>query len=270
MLESTLSSAFTDILCDFASYMADLAAEQTLAHFRNLDSVENKLGDGAYDPVTEADRGAEAAIRQMIEKAYPDHEIEGEEYGLKETGSDFRWVLDPVDGTRAFIAGLPTWGTLIAIVYQGSPIIGVIDQPYLRERYIGTTKTATLNHQPITTRKVSGLGQAHLSTTDPGLFADPTELAQFQAVRDKAQLVRYGMDCYAYARLAAGGFDIVMESGLKTHDRMALIPVIRGAGGAALDWSGNEAGPSDQLLALANPDLKDDILAVLEGAKNIA
>ncbi len=265
MLQSNLSSAFTDILVDFATYLADVAAGVTLKHFRQLDAVENKLDDKSFDPVTVADQDAEAAIRKLIEEAYPDHEILGEEMGFKETGSEFRWVLDPIDGTRAFIAGLPTWGTLIALQFKGKPLIGVIDHPALRERYVGTMQSATLNGHPINTKMIGTLSKAHLSSTDPGLFIKPDEATQFERVKSSVRMVRYGFDCYAYARLAAGGFDIVMESGLKPHDLMALIPVIVGAGGLALDWSGNDAGESDQVLAIGDPAIREDVLALIMG-----
>ena len=252
---------------DFAGGLADAAAEVTLPRFRRKLSVDNKATVGGFDPVTEADRKAERVIRQMIEKRYPDHAIYGEEYGVKDTGSDWQWVLDPIDGTRAFIAGLPTWGTLIALRYHGKPVIGLIDQPYVKERYLGTLTEATLNGEPIHTRRCSSLADAILSTTDPGLFAGQ-EADAFEALRRSCRLVRYGMDCYAYAVLAAGHIDIVAESGLQLYDIMALIPVIRGAGGTAISWSGGEPGEEGSLLALGDPSLAAPALEILGASQD--
>lgn len=260
-----LSTGFIDVFVEFATYLADLAAQETLAAFRQDIAIDNKETDGGFDPVTTADRAAEKALRHTIEETYPDHEIEGEEFGIKETGSDFRWVLDPIDGTRAYIAGLPSWGTLIALKYQGTPLIGVIDQPYLRERYVGTMTTATLNGKPIKTRALKDIRSAVIATTDPNLFTKPDEHAAFERVRKTTRLIRYGLDCYAYARLAAGSFDIVLETGLKPYDQMALIPVIEGAGGKALDWQGQAAGGGDSLLAIGNPQHQDAVLSLIAG-----
>ena len=252
----------------FAGRLADAAAAVTLAQFRSKFTVDNKKTDGDFDPVTEADREAERAMRQLIEQHYPDHAIHGEEYGVKDTASVWQWVLDPIDGTRAFMAGLPTWGTLIALTFNGEPVIGLIDQPYLQERFLGTPGSTTLNGEPVRTRRCPSLAEAILSTTDPGLFVG-REASAFEHLRQSCRLVRYGLDCYAYAVLAAGHIDLVAESGLKFHDIMALVPVIRGAGGLALSWRGSEPGPEGTLLAVGDPSLVESALTIIDGGKNL-
>lgn len=256
----TLSADKIEELSAFAADLATAAAEVSLKYFRAPMDIDNKLGDDGFDPVTRADQGAEEAIRAVIEAKYPDHAIIGEEFGVKDTGSPFEWVLDPIDGTRAFISGLPTWGTLIGLKHEGVPLVGVIDQPYLGERYVGWTTGATLNGKPIKTRPCKSLGTATLSTTDADLF-DPEDRAHFDAILKQVQLVRYGLDCYAYAILASGFMDVIMETGLETYDMMALIPVVRGAGGSATCWSGDAPGESGKLLAAGDEELAQTILA---------
>ncbi|MBO6505088.1 MAG: histidinol-phosphatase [Kordiimonadaceae bacterium] len=255
----TLSAQKIQELSVFAGDLATAAAEVTLKHFRAPIDIDNKLGDAGFDPVTLADRGAEEVIRAAIEAKYPDHAIVGEEYGVKDTGSPFEWVLDPIDGTRAFISGLPTWGTLIGLKYEGVPLIGVIDQPYLKERYVGWTSGASLNGKPIKTRACKSLSSATLSTTDSDLF-DTGDRKIFDRILSEVQLVRYGLDCYAYAILSSGFMDVVMESGLQPYDMMALIPVVRGAGGSATCWSGDAPGESGKLLAVGDTSLAQTIL----------
>ena len=258
----SISEAKIVELREFSATLAAAAAEVSLKHFRQPIDVDNKLGDDGFDPVTLADRGAEAAIRKLIESHYPDHRIVGEEYGVKDTNSPFEWVLDPIDGTRAFISGLPTWGTLIGLKYEGQPLIGVIDQPYIGERYIGWTTGAELNGKPIKTRSCNSLANATISTTDPDLF-DKAHRKIFDNVLNQSQLVRYGLDCYAYAILASGFMDVVLETGLQPYDMMALIPVVRGAGGYAACWSGGNPEESGKLLAVGDPALAEQILAIM-------
>jgi len=251
-----------DTYLSFMSVLGDAAAKVSLSYFRQPLSVDNKLEAG-FDPVTAADQGAERAIRTLIEEHFPNHGIDGEEYGNKPaTGSPYSWSLDPVDGTRAFIAGLPSWGTLIALLYEGEPVIGMIDQPYVRERYIGTPHGSTLNGDPIHTRAAGSIADSIVMTTDPALFS-PANRPGFDRLADAAKLTRYGFDCYAYAVLAAGHVDIVIEEGLKPHDMLALIPVVRGAGGSATRWNGSPADGHDQILALGNPALLDDARRLL-------
>ncbi|GHF11226.1 histidinol-phosphatase [Kordiimonas sediminis] len=251
-----------DELADFAEKLADAASDVTMKWFRKKVDIVNKE-DEHFDPVTVADRDAETAIRALIEQHYPDHGIIGEEHGIKEANSAFTWVLDPVDGTRAFISGLPTWGTLIALLFNGIPVIGVIEQPYLRERYVGKPGIATLNGEPITTRPCTSLAVATISTTDPALFRGKDKDA-FMRLLDASRLVRYGMDCYAYAILSSGYMDVVAETGLQIYDMMALIPIIRGAGGIAVSWTGAEnPGEDGTLLALGDSALYRDTLDLL-------
>lgn len=261
--QSTLSDDQIKELSAFACTLADAAAKVTLGYFKSPIGIDDKDDGDGFDPVTKADRGAEEVIRALIEEHYPDHGIFGEEFGIKEASSPFEWVLDPVDGTRAFISGLPTWGTLIALRYNGEPVIGVIDQPYIRERYLGWPGGATLNGEPIRTRACDTLDHATISTTDPDLFT-ANERPAFDTLLAKSRLVRYGLDCYAYAIVAAGHMDLVVESGLKPYDMMALIPVIRGAGGAATNWEGDAPGDCGRLLAVGDPTLLETALDILK------
>lgn len=251
-----------DELLRFSERLADAAAKVSLRYFRQPLAVDDKDGGDGFDPVTLADRGAEQAIRALIEATYPDHRIVGEEYGIKDVDSPFEWVLDPIDGTRAFISGLPTWGTLIALKYEGSALIGVIDQPYVGERYVGWTTGATLNGKPIQTRPCAALDKATLSTTDPDLFTGSDRLV-FDTILQQSRLVRYGLDCYAYAILSSGFIDVVIEAGLQPYDMMALIPVIRGAGGTATDWQGASPNEDGRLLAVGDASLTPELVQII-------
>lgn len=253
-----------------AQQLADAAAAVTLQYFRRPLEVDNKEDDG-FDPVTAGDKGAEAAIREILDQDYPDHGIIGEEYGRKNETADLVWTLDPIDGTRAFISGLPTWGTLIALSYKGEPVIGVIDQPYIKERYIGSRLGTTLNGSPIHCRPCTSLSKATISTTAPELFLGQ-ERELWDKLQASTQLTRYGLDCYAYAIVASGFMDIVMETDLKIHDMAALIPIIQGAGGLAMNWSGGTAGENctparenGRLLVCGDPALKDALLSLTGG-----
>lgn len=256
--------------------VADSAAKVTLPAFRSGIRADNKgpnpaAGDhpasnSAFDPVTAADREAEQAMRSLINKLWPTHTIVGEEFGTAEGTSPWGWCLDPIDGTRAFISGLPSWGTLIAVTYMGTPVIGVIDQPFLKERYIGTPTGSTLNGQPIRTSNITHLADATLTSTDPFLFSE-SEQPHFSALRNACKLTRYGLDCYGYAVLASGHMDIAAESGLKPFDLMALLPIITGAGGVVTSWSGGPAHTSKgDIVAAATPALHQAALGILAGA----
>ena len=238
----------------FADQLADAARAAILPYFRATHTVSHK-GGARFDPVTEADRGAEQAMRALIEAEFPDHGILGEEFGEKPSRSGHTWALDPIDGTRAFIAGLPLWGVLIALAYEGEPIIGVMDQPYLDERYKGWPGGASLARagatRALNARGCAGLNEAIVSTTDPYLFKG-AEYDGFTRVREAAKLTRYGYDCYAYVMLAMGGVDVVIESGLRAWDIQALIPIIRGAGGDVTNWTGGDAAQGGQVLAFGD------------------
>jgi myo-inositol-1(or 4)-monophosphatase len=249
----------------FADALADAAAEAVLPYFRAGPTITNK-GGARFDPVTEADQAAERVMREMIERAFPEHGVLGEEFEHKESRSGYTWVLDPIDGTRAFIAGLPLWGVLIALNYEGRPIVGVMDQPYLQERYRGWNEAADATRKgerrPLKTRPCSGLGDAILSTTDPYLF-DGAEAEAFARVRRAAKLTRYGCDCYAYSMVAAGTIDCVIESGLNAYDIAALIPIITGAGGGVSSWTSGDCSAGGRVLAYGDGRVRDEALELL-------
>ncbi len=224
--------------------------------------ADNKAGEGSYDPVTELDRAAERALRAAIEAALPDDGIEGEEYGLHREGASRRWLLDPIDGTRALICGLPSWTTLVALLEDGEPVAGFIDAPALDELMIGLPGAATLNGQPVRVSACTSLAQARLSSTDPHLFSG-AEAEAFDRVRRSARLTRYGYDALAYARLAAGHLDLVVENGLKRHDWAALVPVVRGAGGVIGDWRGGTDFEPGAIVAAATPALFEQAVELL-------
>ena len=227
---------------------------------------EDKNSGGACDPVTEADRGAERAIRALIEARLSDHGIAGEEYGDTAGAGRFTWSLDPIDGTRAFVCGLPSWTTLIALLEDGRPVLGLIDAARMDELAIGDLDGTRLLTNGDTARlRVStcaSVAQARLSTTDPYLFSG-AEAEAFERVRSRARLVRYGLDAYAYARLAAGTIDLVIESGLKPHDYNALIPVVRGAGGVIGNWRGEDEFGEGAVVAAATQSLFDEAIRLL-------
>jgi histidinol phosphatase-like enzyme (inositol monophosphatase family) len=241
-----------------ARRLAEAARAETLPRFRQLGSVDNKAGGGEFDPVTEADRAAERAMRALIEREQPDHGIAGEEYPERHAEGPFTWSLDPVDGTRSFICGLPTWTTLIALLREGRPIVGIIDAPVLDELYVGWDGEAWLvsggEEQRIAVSSCADLASARLSTTDPALFVGARRGA-FERLATQVRTIRYGHDGYAYARLAAGSLDLVVECGLKPYDYNALIPVVRGAGGVIADWEGDDAFDGGRVIAAATPEL---------------
>ncbi len=253
-------------LADFACTLADAARLVTVPAARILQEVEDKNEGGAFDPVTAADRGAEAAIRALIEAHHPDHGIEGEEFGSRPGAGRVVWSLDPIDGTRAFICGLPGWTTLIALLDAGAPAIGLIDAPMVGERYLGAGGGSRLigadGGHILRTSGCRTLAEARLATTDPYLFG-PAEADAFERLRRAARLTRYGFDAYAYARLAAGGIDVIAETGLKPHDYNALVPVIRGAGGVVGNWRGGDDLSGGDILAAASQELFDAAVAML-------
>ncbi len=252
-------------LLAFADTLADAARGAILPYFRASHAVANK-GGAHFDPVTEADQAAERVMRVLIEREFPDHSVLGEEYGGTLAREGYQWILDPIDGTRAFIAGLPTWGVLIGLYHDGRPLIGVMDQPYLDERYRGWMEgancTARGQTQALKTRPCASLSDAIVSTTSPDLFEGEEALA-FARVRDGAKLIRYGFDCYAYCMIAAGHIDAVMESGLKVFDIAALIPILTGAGGGVCAWDGGDASGGGRVLAWGDVRVRDQSLALL-------
>lgn len=254
-------------LLPLASRLADAARAAILPIFRTaLASAPHNKDDAGFDPVTEADRASERVMRDLISSERPGDAVDGEEYGFLPGRSGLTWYLDPIDGTRAFVAGLPSWCVLIGLALEGRPILGIIDQPWLDERYVGVGGEAWLDcrgaRTRLKTRDCPALTQAVLSTTDPFILTPP-ERGAFEHVRATARLTRYGLDAYAYARLAAGTIDMVTETGLKAHDVAALFPVIEGAGGVVTDWRGNPAQLGGQIVAAGNRRILDEALISL-------
>lgn len=253
-------------LIALAHDLADAARKATLARFRQAGlSTENKANAG-FDPVTEADREAEAAMRALIEARRPQDAILGEEFGAKSGQSGLTWVLDPIDGTRGFMTGTPSWGVLIALLNETGPIFGVIDQPYIGERFIGglgqNYMTGPQGEMILRTSARKTLAEARLFSTFPEIGAISERLA-FEAVRDQVLLTRYGMDCYAYGLVALGQADLVIEAGLQSYDIAAPIAVIEAAGGIVTNWQGGPAHQGGQVLAAANRDLHQVALVLL-------
>lgn len=250
-----------------AHLMADAARKVILPYFRNVGlAADNKLSEG-YDPVTEADRAAERAMRDILAQERPGDAILGEEYGAQAGISGLTWVLDPIDGTRGFISGTPTWGVLIAVSDAAGPFYGIIDQPYIEERFEGAPDGAQMTgprgSRSLATLPPRDLDQAIVFTTFPevGSVADR---AGFEAVSKQAKLARYGMDCYAYALVAAGQVDLVIEAGLNAYDIQAPIAVIQAAGGIVTDWHGGPAHQGGRTIAAANPAIHAQALAILK------
>lgn len=249
-----LDAATLEALADVAAAAADAAAEVTLRHFRSPTlSVDSKADDS---PVTVADRAAEAAVRRVLSARVPSHVVFGEEGGMVEpeatkndssssssSGSDFLWVVDPIDGTKSFITGKPLWGTLVALLHRGEPVLGIIDQPVTRERWVGIRgKKTTFNGDAgrARTRPCGGIAQAYLYATTPHMFSPGEVERAWERVRDSARISLYGCDCYAYGLLALGHADLVVEADLGPYDYLAIAPVVRGAGGVMTDWRGKE------------------------------
>lgn len=251
-----------------AHELADRAAAATMPLFRLPIAIDNKDGNGGFDPVTAADRAAEEAIAAHLAVACPDHGLEGEEFGVTQPHARYRWVVDPIDGTRAYITGSPMWGTLIGLLDGAAPIVGLMDQPFTGERFWsdGAKSFASRNGGapvPLRTRTCAGLGSAVLMTTDPLLFSAGAERQAFESLRAKVQLTRYGGDCYAYALLASGFVDIIVESGLKPYDIVALIPIVEAAGGKVTEWNGGSAARGGRIVATGDPRRHDEILDLL-------
>jgi inositol-phosphate phosphatase / L-galactose 1-phosphate phosphatase / histidinol-phosphatase len=247
-----------------AHQLADAAGDITRRYFRQKLAVDDKSD---RSPVTIADREAEAAMHQRIEAVFPAHGIIGEEWGAARTEAEWVWVLDPIDGTKSFISGIPLFGTLIALTQRGRPVLGVIDQPVLRERWVGVAgQASSLNGQPIRARPCSALAQATLYATAPEMFSG-ADAAGFARLRGAVKLARYGADCYAYAQLASGFIDLVVERDLKPYDFCALGPVIEGAGGSMTDWDGRalELGSDGRVIASGDPTLAAAARALLAG-----
>lgn len=267
-----INAALQKELQEIAAEMADTARRVTMRYFRkhNLQS-ENKAGAGAFDPVTIADRACERALREILARKRPFDGILGEEEADVESKSGLTWVIDPIDGTRAFMSGMPCWGVLIAVNEGAAPVYGIVDQPFTEERLIGGFNTASYEHRenPATqlcTRNTATLENAILYSTFPEI-GTPEERTRFEAVRDQVQLTRYGTDCYGYALVAMGHIDLVIEAGLNPFDVQAPIAVVEAAGGIVTDWNGNPAYDGGQILAAANRDIHAQALEHLNLAR---
>jgi myo-inositol-1(or 4)-monophosphatase len=262
----TLDANTQSDLIRVANALADAAREAVLPYFRSTDlTADNKLSEG-FDPVTEGDRAAEKAMRALLADLRPEDGIFGEEFGAKEGTSGLIWVLDPIDGTRGFLSGTPTWGVLIAVGPETGPQLGIIDQPYIQERFLGGFGEAwvegPMGRRDLKTRATRDLSDAILFTTFPEV-GTTEEAEAFHAVARQAKLTRYGMDCYAYGLVAAGQVDMVIEAGLQSYDVQAPIAVIEAAGGIVTDWQGGPVHQGGRVVAAANADLHAQALEVL-------
>lgn len=257
------------LLADFAGRLADAARVETLARWRSAGEARNKASEGRFDPVTEADVAAEQAMRALIECDCPEHGIAGEETAARAPQGPWCWSLDPIDGTGAFICGMPTWVTLIGLLRNGEPVLGVIDVPRLGERYVGYGSTAVLidaeGDQALCTSPCASLAEARLTATTPAMFKGADQ-DRFERVRERVRTNRFGYDGYGYARLAAGSIDLVIESGLQPYDYNAVIPLVRAAGGIVGNWSGGRDMGSGQIVAAASQPLFDEAIALLQNS----
>ena len=255
----------TPISKTFFDRLADAASAAIMPHFRTALAVENKI-EGAFDPVTIADKAGEMAMRELIGAVYPDHGILGEEFGNAGLDRENVWVLDPVDGTRSFIAGIPLWGTLIGLRSGGRAVQGMMAQPFTGERFYGDGASASYSgpggERPLHTRPCGDVSQATLFTTSFKPFSD-AEREAYLSVERQARLARYSADCYAYCMVAAGQADLVIEAGLQPYDITALIPVIEGAGGVVTSWTGGNPIDGGSVVASGDPRLHEQVLKLL-------
>ena len=259
-----------DATISFANRLADVSGAVIRPFFRQPIAVAHKAGVHAFDPVTEADKGAERAIRALIERERPDDAILGEEYGEKAGTSGWRWVLDPLDGTRAFITGRHEWASLIALEKDGVPVLGLLDQPVLGERFVGVNGSALLlegeGRRRLKTRECPDVKDAILCSTDPSAYFSPEQQAAFQRVSQAARMTRYGGDCYLFAALALGFVDLIIEANFQRWDVAALIPLVEGAGGTITDWTGGSAISGKTIVASGDRALHQAVLGLLETA----
>ncbi len=259
-----MTEACPEAFLALASRLADASGAIVRRHFRSGVAVEIKPD---LSPVTIADREAEAEIRRLIGAAYPAHGVIGEEYGADRPEAEHVWVLDPIDGTKSFIAGRPLFGTLIALLRDGAPILGIIDHPALRERWVGARGRPTrMNGKPVRVRPCHELKAAALFASSPHMFLGPAAAA-FERVRLAANQVLYGSDCYHYALVASGYGDLVVEAQMGIHDYLAAVPVVEGAGGIVTDWEGRALTLSsgDRVLAAGDARVHEEALARLAG-----
>lgn len=253
---------------NFFEKLAHAARDTSIPYFRHVLSIDNKEEDG-FDPVTIADRETELVLREIIHQERPDDSIYGEEFPVYDGNNEFVWVIDPIDGTRSFISGVPIWGCLVGLKKNDKAVAGMMAQPFTREIYYSCGNGAYLftefdgENRQLMTSQCQSLADATLFSTDPGLFKG-TSLNRFCNLRDRVKLTRYGADCYAFAMLASGFVDLVVETGLKPYDITALIPIIEQAGGVITQWNGNKAEDAGNIIAAATPELHLAALEILK------
>ena len=256
---------------DFAGFvdeLADASGDAIRPFFRTSLSIDDKSNGRGFDPVTAADRAAEAAMRALIRRNFPTHGVIGEEFNDERADAEYVWVLDPIDGTKSFISGMPAWGTLIGLMRLGDPVYGMMHQPFIRERFFGDGKTARYRgpagERALSARTCAQLHDAVLFTTSPLLMND-ADRAAFANVERAVKLSRYGGDCYAYCMVAAGNIDLVIETEIKPHDIAALIPIITGAGGIVTTWEGERAEKGGRIVAAGDARVHAEAMKALAG-----
>lgn len=256
---------------DFAAFIGRLATssgDTILPFFRTSLTIDNKQPGRDFDPVTEADRAAEAVMRRLIKASFPQHGIVGEEFGNEREDADYVWVLDPIDGTKSFIAGFPVWGTLIALMHKGVPVYGMMHQPFIGERFSGDNASATYKgpsgERKLNVRRCASMKDAMLFTTSP-LLMNEGDRSAFERVQAASRLTRFGGDCYSYCMLAAGQLDLVIETDLKPYDVAALIPIINGAGGIITTWEGEPAHNGGRIIAAGDKRAHEAAMKILHG-----
>ena len=253
---------------DFVNELATVSGETILPFFRTALTIEDKGRGGSFDPVTAADHAAETAMRALIRRTFPDHGIIGEEYGQERADAEYVWVLDPIDGTKSFISGMPAWGTLIALTRFGEPVYGMMHQPFIGERFSGGGGAARYRgpagERDLRARPCARLSEAVLFTTSPRLMND-ADRNSFGRVEDAVRLSRYGGDCYAYCMLAAGHVDLVIETELKPYDVLPLVPIIAGAGGMITSWEGGAPHAGGRVIAAGDKRMHKAAIELLKG-----
>ena len=251
---------------DFAGTLVDASGSVILPLFRSHLAVDSKAATGLFDPVTEADRGAEKVIRELIRQQYPDHGIIGEEFGKESVDAEYVWVIDPIDGTKAFISGMLTWGTLVGLLHHGEPVLGVLDQPYLRERFIGNGEQAVCfgrnGASILSARRHTELADAVVWVSST-VVTMPDLFKRVQKLGERVKLLRYGSDCLSMAMLAEGHIDIVIEAGLEIYDIAAQVPIVQGSGGIMTSLDGGPVLQSSSVIAASHQKLYSEVIDVL-------
>ena len=272
-MNSTPANENFDTYLEFALTLAKSSGELVLPYYRKPLAIEDKnlaKGIAGFDPVTAADKAVEALIRREVERRFPEHGILGEEYGSTRPRAPFQWIIDPIDGTRSFMMGLPTWGTLIALSHHGVPLLGLMSQPFTGEVFWSTRDGARtrgpLGEQTLAVRPCQGLDKAVLGSTHPSLFRTAEEWRRFETVMGRVKMARYGGDCYLYCLLAAGQVDLIIEANLQPFDVAALVPIIERAGGIITTWDGGPAAAGGRIIAAGDRRVYDEAMALLNAS----